>query len=312
MEENSEQPISLTSQTVSTIVSSGIPEPIKVNLFKAIGQLCSAIIDIPISYLEGVSAERRAETQARIKIISTSAEQIASQMNVDPEYARVAVKKYGQKIIKEQINLDSVVKIAVDEIGKNSYQDSNNNQEIPEISTDWLNIFEQEASQKNSEEMRLLFGKILAGEILKPSSYSIRTIKVISQLDNQAANLFHTFCSLCVSLQVGNHLLDARVVSTSGNAASNSLQKYGLPFDSLNILQEYGLIISDYNSYMDYKLSIININNNTLTIPLKYQDKAYGLLPIEAKGSLAELRLNGVGLSHSGKELFNIVEKNLL
>jgi hypothetical protein len=106
-----------------------------------------------------------------------------------------------------------------------------------------------------------LFGKILAGEIRRPASYSIKTIKIMAQLDNRAAALFRLLCSLSISYRFGNIVHDARVVSM-GNAGSNSLAPYGLSFDSLNILHEYGLIISDYNSWMDYQSAVAHEAGN--------------------------------------------------
>ncbi len=182
---------------------SGIPAPIRKNLFIALNQLCTALIDIPVAYLEGKAAENRAETSARITMINTAAEQMAKQMNIDPQYSQIAANKYGQKILREQINLDMIGQNALKELSSAQSPQSNsqeNKSAQKEISVDWLNSFEEEARHKTSDEMRLLFGKILAGEISKPSSYSIKTVRLISQLDNQAAKIFQTFCSLCISL----------------------------------------------------------------------------------------------------------------
>ena len=231
-------------------------------------------------------------------------------MDVSPEYAKVAVEKYGQKIIKEQVNLDHIVHIAVEEIAKNINEASSTQQaqtsEEKVISDDWLNAFEKEACQKSSDEMKLLFGKILAGEIQKPSTYSIRTLRLLSQLDNQAATLFHCLCSLSISQQIDGHIIDARVVSFSGSPAQNSLKKYGLGFGALNLLEEYGLIISDYNSYMDYRGSIAQSRN--VSFPLTYNGDIYGLVRENEATPIKELKVNGVALSSSGKELLNIVD----
>jgi hypothetical protein len=90
--------------------------------------------------------------------------------------------------------------------------------------------------------MQILFGKILAGEIYRPASISIRTFQIMGQLDSGTANLFRKLCSFAISLRPANVVLDVRVASLGGDAAQNSLQNYGLGFDSLNILQEYGLV----------------------------------------------------------------------
>ena len=287
--------------------TSAIPAPIRKNALKAFAQLCTAAIEIPVAHLEGIAAEKRAETKARIKIIDTQASQIASQMEVDPEYARVAVKKYGQKIVREQVNLDSITEIAAEELSNGSQVEGDENNQTQDISQDWLNAFEREACDKSSDEMRLLFGKILAGEIRNPSTYSIRTIKLLSQLDNQAANIFHTLSSLASTLRIGGHVIDSRVISLGGNAASNSLKEYGLSFDSLNTLQEYGLVISDYNSYMNYDPCVVN-DNYQVSLAFKFQGKLYALKRIDASKPTQNLNIHGVALTKVGKELIDIFD----
>jgi len=305
-EEATNSIVDVAADTASDLLSGNpIPAPIKKSFLKAVGQLCTAAVDIPVSIWEGKATEKRAETAARVKIIETSASQIAEQMNVAPEYAQVAVEKFGQKIIKEQINLDDIVKIAANEIHESGEQ---LNEEAPEveISDDWLNAFEKEASQKSSDDMKLLFGKILAGEIRKPSTFSIRTLKLLSQLDNKAAELFQCLCSLSTYLQLGSEIIDARVITVSGDPSQNSLQKYDLPFGALNILEEYGLIISDYNSYMNYRGAIVQ--SNTVSMPLKFQKNIYGLFPEQGTNSNQDLKIHGVALSSSGRELLSIVD----
>jgi Protein of unknown function (DUF2806) len=178
--------------------------------------------------------------------------------------------------------------------------------EAPPISEDWLNAFESEAAQISSEQMKNLFAKVLAGEIRRPTSYSIKTIKLMAQLDNRAAALFRLLCSLSISLRFQNsNILDARVVSM-GNASANSLQAYGLSFDQLNILQEYGLIISDYNSYMDYRTTVVQ--NGEVLLPAIYQKAQWALVPKVAPPAYQEFRVHGVAFSWSGKELLSIVD----
>ncbi|MBN3989266.1 MAG: DUF2806 domain-containing protein [Nostoc sp. NMS2] len=295
------------------ITGSSIPAPIKRNAFKAFAQLCTAAIDIPVAYFEGISAEKRAETQGRLKIINTGADQIATQMDVDPEFARVAVKKYGQKIIREQVNLNKISEIAAGQIQQEALLKLKPDAatEVPVINEDWLNNFEKQASQKSTEEMQLLFGRILAGEIQKPSSFSIKTVNLLGELDRAVAALFLKLCSLCVCLKVRDSYLDARVPSLGRNAASNALRDYGLSFDQLNILQEHNLIISDYNSYFDYKISIaggIIDGSYQVGLPLLYQNKYYVWLPVAERPKDQVFNLHGVALSKSGKELLRIVD----
>ena len=284
-----------------------IPEPVKQNAWKALERLCSAIVEVPSVYLEGFTAEKRAVTEARVKLIETNATQIARQIEVDEEYARVAVRRYGQKIVREQVNLDLVGEAAVHHL-KDAH-DAHTSGEIGPIDDDWLNHFEKEASQRSTEDMQQLFGRILAGEIRCPSSFSIKAVKIMGEIDLVAASLFKRLCSICIVLNVpgSNQIFDARVLSLSGNAGNNALEKYGLHFGQLNILQEYGLIISDYNSWRDYGLSVVN-KDNTVVLGFSYQDTYWGLLPEGNRKDGRELKLHGVALSKAGQELLNIVE----
>jgi hypothetical protein len=307
LKEDSSSIIEHATDTATDLLSgSTIPAPIKKNFFKAVSQLCTAAVDIPVSYLEGKASENRAETSARLKLIETNASQIANKMNVNPEYAKAAVEKFGQRIIKEQINLDDIVQKATEEVNKASETVKSEDTLEKEIKDDWLSAFEKEASQKSSEDMRTLFGKILAGEIQNPSSFSIRTIRLLGQLDNEAANLFLTFCSLCVSLRHNNEIIDARVVSLSGQAGQNSLKKYGLSFTSLNVLEEYGLIVSEYNTNSNYGGAFIR--SGQVALPMYFQDRMHYF---KYQGVLApqqSVNLSGVMLSKAGKELFKLVD----
>lgn len=257
MEKSEESGLAHITDTVTDLVT-GIPAPIRKNFFKAFGQLCTAAVDVPVAVLESKAAEIRAASKARIQIINKEGEQISVQLHVPKAYVDKALEKFASKVIKEQLNLDQIGLNAANNLSSENYND-NDKQETEEISDDWLNEFENHAKLKSSDDMKLIFGKILSGEIKRPGTFSIRTVRLISRLDNQAAKLFQLLCSHSVSMYVGpNHLLDARVLSLNGNAASNSLSQYGLSFNNLNTLHEYGLIISDYTSWRDYSLCIAN------------------------------------------------------
>jgi hypothetical protein len=312
----SEEPVGTDSEggALSTVgdalgdLVTGIPAPIRKNAAKAFGRLCTAAVEYPIALIEGATAERRAESRARVKLIDASATQIAEQMQTNPEYARAAAAKFAHRIIRERVNIDQICAIAAADLKSEPLAIATEEEtEASPISEDLLNVLESEAAQMSSEQMHRLFGKILAGEIRRPGSYSIKTIKLIAQVDNRAASLFSLLCSLSISSRVPDSsiILDARVVSM-GNAAQNSLQAYGLGFDALNILQEYGLIISDYNSYIDYQSAIVH--DRRMGLPITYQNEQWALIPKVAPPVRQAIIVHGVAFSQSGKELLSIVD----
>lgn len=308
-----------------------IPAPIRKNAFKAFDRLCSALIDVPVGALERRSAEKRAESEARIKIIRENADQIAQQMKVDPEYARIAVSKYGQKILREQVNLDNISAIAANELKKTesdgstnqganqpnetqsadlTNQDTNGSEEKT-IDDVWLNIFETEARPQSTEEGQLLFGRILAGEIRNPVSYSIRTLKTLGELDQGTAALFKKLCSMCIAFEkrVDGSVLDARVPTLDRSPEQNALSKYGLDVEELNVLNEYGLIISSHVPLFPYNLCI-GIEGTPEPLPFRHQRRNWVLWPFSPWDVLGEFRLSGIIFSKIGCELFHIVDQD--
>lgn len=284
----------------------GIPAPVRRNLLKVIGQFSAAVVDIPVAYLEGKADERRAESAARVKLIYKSAEQIAQQLQTDPEYARIAAQKFGQRVIREQVNLDLISQIAAKDIVDagdtfNSLE-AENSDEI--ISDDWLNAFEAEARQKSTEEMQTFFGKVLAGEIRRPGTYTTRAVKILGSLDQNVATLFLSLCSICIS-----QFEDMRVPSLDGSASRNALKEYGLDFGALVLLEEYGLVISDFNSWREYGTSIIDQDRGqqTVYLPFDYQGKHWVFAPLSDEKVGKHLTIHGVALTRSGRELSRIV-----
>ena len=178
---------------------------------------------------------------------------------------------------------------------------------------DWNARFFNDIQDVSTEDTQLLYAKVLAGEVERPGSTSIRTLSILRDLNQSTAMLFRTLCSACIYFgPVDDDIRDARVISLGGNAGSNALQKYGLGFGDLNVLNEHGLIISDYNSWYDYR-RIIGIplpdrEPRYVRFPFTFQGRSWVLEPTTQRRGDEEFRLEGVALTRSGQELSRIVE----
>ena len=94
---------------------------------------------------------------------------------------------------KRQNNIESVTTSAAAELLKET--------EVADAAPDddWITRFFSCAQDVNSEQMRELWGKILAGEIKKPGSYSVRTLDFVRNLTLAEANLFEAFGKLALN-----------------------------------------------------------------------------------------------------------------
>ena len=200
---------------------------------------------------------------------------------------------------KRQRNIGAVVEKAALIIGDKEVTDK-------EPDHDWTARFFSDIQDVSSEEMQLIWAKVLAGEVERPGYTSIRTLSILRTLDQETAAIFRQLCSACtVLMPVDNMILDARAPSLGGNPGSNSLQKYGLGFGNLNVLNEHGLIISDYQSWYDYRMAagmtVGQGQTQTVYIPFGFQGKYWILLSESNRNPNEEFRLSGVALTKSGQ-----------
>ena len=261
-----------------------------------------------------VEAQRiLAEGQATTMQIIASAQADTRSILVSPDSTVQGQLELGAAITqriqfqeeKRQSNIGQVIARAALELGGKDVEDS-------EPDHDWTARFFNEVQDVSSEEMRTLWAKVLAGEIERPGSTSIRTLDILRSLDQKTARLFRRLCSACVSIKPGgSHFIDARVPSLGGNAGENVLQQYGLGFGNLNVLNEHGLAISDYNSWSDYRIVIGIIpgpGQSPLRIPFCFQNRQWVLVQTDQRILPKEFRMSGVALTRSGQELSRIID----
>jgi len=282
----------------------GIPKPIKKGFLKACNQLGTA-------WLEGKSIEIKATSEARAMMTKGIAEKMLETGKIPEEYTQLAMEQQSRKIVRKRLNLDKILQRTKGFL-QNDKEDIVSQTE--EISEDWLNSFEDIAENMSSEEMQIRFAKILAGEVKHPSSFSVKSIKMLSEIDTQTANLFARFCGLCVAMKISirgraDIYQDVRLVAIGGQLGGNSMLKYRMGYENLTRLVEYGLISSDLNSYMPYSNSVARSSSAQGLTPMYYQKKPYILRQKTDKPEQRpELKIHGVALTKAGRELYPVID----
>ena len=259
--------------------------------------------------VERIRAESRASTMHIIANAQSDARAILvsseSAIQGELDITDTVTQRIRFQEEKRQRNIGAIIEQAALELGDSEVTDSDPDH-------DWTARFFNDAPDVSSEQMQSLWAKILAGEVKRPGSTSIKTLNILRNLDHTTARLFAMLCSACITVTLdGNEVLDARVASLGGDAAQNALRKYGLSFGYLNVLNEHGLIISDFNSWRDYQTSIGVVTGSTPVsplIPVGFQNRYWVLRSTAQRDPGKEYRLSGVALTQSGRELSRVVE----
>lgn len=233
-------------------LATGIPSPIRKNFFKAFSQLCTATVDIPVAWLEGKADIIRTTNEARKNIILNIGDNINHKIDVPEIYGQKAIERYASKIIRHQVNIDNIVSSASSNLSQKVVENNN----IEQISEEWLNVFEETAKLKSNQDMQILFGKILANEIISPGSFSQKTLSIVSQLDSDVANSFTKICNACMYIVKDNTVDVAFLPDFRVNDQKIEDVHFGISYLNISTLHEYGLLHAAKSSIK------MNIENN--------------------------------------------------
>ena len=241
-----------------------------------------------------------AQVEARDALVSA-----ASDVRGEIDIAETVSQRIQFQEEKRHRNIGAVVGQAAELLGDKDVPDQ-------EPDHDWTARFFNDIQDVSAEEMQALYARILAGQVERPGSTSVRTLSILRNLDQPTARLFKSFCSLCVSIRpYGNEFMDARIPHLGNYRDGNSLKEYGLEYGKLNILNEYGLITSEYNSWHDIQSSIglaLPDAQRLLHIPICFQGKYWILVATSSGVQGREFRFHGVALTKSGQELSRIID----
>ncbi len=128
---------------------------------------------------------KEADAQAyAIKVLEKAKAVATSETKlIEAETAERIGKRIVAQEIKRQNNIDDIVEAAAEELkGKQVSEDP--------VDEDWATRFFGIVQDVSKEEMKVLWSKILAKEIDRPSSFSMRTLDTLKNLSVTEAELF--------------------------------------------------------------------------------------------------------------------------
>lgn len=184
--------------------------------------------------------------------------------------------------IQGQINIEAIADEAVKQLPEQVSDEP--------VSDEWRQRFFKLAADVSQEGMRELWAKVLAGEVAKPQTFSVRTLDTLHKLTQAEAQAFKKFLSLCAMWPY------------AGAAKLTSKDDYGLSIHGVNFtelmeLKEAGLINPEQNVQMSWP-------EGTPFITVLFQ----GNKPLHlVRQSDGQMRIQYLPLSQPGQELAKIV-----
>lgn len=221
------------------------------------------------------------EFYSNLKGENENKEVIASK---DVEDSFDSVEEIG-RIVLDSEDMQKRRRINIGTIFKNAYQrflPQKNVEGKVNVDADWMARFIECAQDVSDEEMRLLWAKILSGEMSKPSSISVMTLETLRNMSKRDAETFHKLANFTVVDNEGSNPF----IPNNGmyiNDDYKTDEYYGISYDELLWMQELRLINLNAGLQMEFKkddknpkveatlkcgnLSVIISSNHDFSIP---------------------------------------------
>ncbi len=228
-----------------------LPAPVKRSLWRALGRLITGAVEVPVAYFETQAGKIRAHGKGTEAVTLAAAAAAAQRFSSDPTLADRAVNHFGAKIVREQLNREAVAKATVEAIALSPPT----TEPEGEVDEDWLTEFTEIAAKKSNEEIRAILGRILAGEITKPGTFSPATLQLLTTLSQSTARKFQMLSGMSVADGRG---FTCVITAPFPDFAQKGLEELGISYSDVLTLQSAGLLTPALTSQLDLN-SYINV-----------------------------------------------------
>lgn len=222
------------------VATTGIPIPPSIvkSVRKAAERLINGVADYSVAFIENAAVSKRMNQDRKAHMISSIAAAAAERAVTNPELLDRAISAYAGDLVTKQKNKEQVLAYAVEDLSCNQLPIDDKS----EIDDDWLGTLTDLAATKSNESVQRLLGKILAGEIRQPGSFSPLTLQVLSTLTPKVAQLFEKICNLSISPGPSKGVAYL-AHELHPNILVSGIPDYDIGFGGLLILQNHGLLL---------------------------------------------------------------------
>jgi len=244
-----------------------------------------------ISAADADAAIINAEAQAKVTAIHAQAE---SEKKVIEWQTAERVKALEER---RQNNINKIVNNAISQLPERIETEKT-------VDQDWVTRFFNISQNISNEEMQLIWGKILAGEVASPNSYSLRTLDLLKNLTQSEAKLFSKIGQYAITDITSDNYLSFVINPDNGDYLK---KEFGISFTDLLELRNAN-ILTPSDLSINFEQTDMDITSHFL----------YGnqYLFMQKHGNPQKLSMQMIVFTNIGRELLHlldvVVHKNYL
>ncbi|MEG8025067.1 DUF2806 domain-containing protein [Sphingomonas aurantiaca] len=172
-----------TGLSMITGAITGLPAPVRTSFFKALSDLLGGLTAIPAAKLKQYAQGIEDTTAARTAFAAAVAKAAADGGVAEPLVMQAAAEIYLPTGLRKAKNRIGIAERAAEHVAS----DTGDETKTAPPEDDWMNTFMRFAEDASSDKLQDLFGRILAGQVKRPGSFALSTLRAVSELDQAIA-----------------------------------------------------------------------------------------------------------------------------
>lgn len=204
---------------------------------------------------------------------------------IDGEIKERALNRMFYQQVKKQENIEKIIGVAKQDLEETDTVSSD------KVNEDWITRFFDISENVSDEDMQILWGKILAGEITKPSTYSLRTLEALRNMSRTEAQVFTKVAQFAIIDDDRAFLLDD---------ISYLKEKHGVNVEELLLMNSIGMLHNPDGV-------LVSLNEVTDNDKIEVLFNCNTEITMKRKRGAPKLEFGIILFTDTGKELLHLV-----
>lgn len=250
----------------------GLPINVTLGLDKLVETLANATGLTALGTIINAHGEARAQAYLAKKKAQTDTEVEILRLQGEEKVAQYVLARNKQKVEN------------VEEIVSKAKQQFTPDEQVPEdpVEKDWMTRFLNIAEEISDKDLQDIWGRILAGEIKKPKSYSLRTLEVMRNMSKDEASLIMKASTFQVALDL---------IGT---------EPFALGLMEQISLEDIGVVCGE-----ELVRTLIIPSSGTISFVLNRKARVNVYAPAGVK-----IKIKGLKLTKAGQEIFTLIQEH--
>lgn len=142
------------------------------------------------------------------------------------------------------------------------------------INSDWMARFINSVETINDDDMQFLWSKVLAREIKKPKTYSLRTLETLKNLSKEEALLFQKLCDFVITIDRRSYFINEDELLEKCEINMGTILKLndcGIVFDSTLLNVHFDFAPNEEKGIFNDEIIVIIQNPKNKVLKLSFQ-----------------------------------------